>query len=684
MEDEQYYAVKEFIKNFSHLKNSPIALYGIGPNSKAIIEQCSDFNIIGLLDASREGDTLFGKTILTIEEAFNIGIKAVIIIARISNVPLIYRRIEKFCQEMSIDVYDLNGSPLEASNVIKKDFSKYKSISESNLKAKIYNADIVSFDIFDTLLMRRCLYPKDVFELIGDDFLKRRVDAEVELSAEKQPNIYDIYDQLKLEDKPEYELLIEHELLIPRYKIAEMVTYAIQLDKSVWLTSDMYLTKEMILSILSKWNIKIESAHIIVSCEWGVSKKNGLFNKLRELAGEGRILHIGDNYESDVMSAKRYGIDDVFQIESAVSMLSDSHASELLNYDNSLSNRLAIGGFIAKELNDPFLFSETNGKFRISSNYDFAYSYVAPLLVRFYIWMSEKACELELDEILLGSRDGYIISKMHEVLKNKVNSPQMKYLYVSRAVATIAGIRSVEDIIHVARLNYSNTPKSMLSFRFHLSDDEIKEKKDCEGDEEYILRHTNEILRVASEVRKKYLKYIDSLEIDKSAKVGFFDFFSSGTCQKGLANVVPFELYGLYFIRALREKDYMPNTEIFAMFGALNGFEKNFYTAKEYVMLENILTSFEPTFAGVDDDGKMMFMPEHRTEVQFEHLKTIHRAILDYTTDVAHHVNIIGKSDIAIFDYILGFVNKENSLINTQLFESEMLVDEFANRNFNI
>jgi hypothetical protein len=183
-------------------------------------------------------------------------------------------------------------------------------------------------------------------------------------------------------------------------------------------------------------------------------------------------------------------------------------------------------------------------------------------------------------------------------------------------------------------------------------------------------------------VRKKYLHYMDSLDVDCGAKVGFFDFVSSGTCQKALANIAPWRLFGLYFIAVNHEADYKRDTEIDAMFGMLNVFVKSYHVMENYFFLENVLASFEPTLSGFDDDGKPMFIKESRSPLQLERLAEIHRGITEYAGASAVTLDALNKVDLNVPDLIFSFIDEKYCVIDAGCFSDEVLRDEFCNRKF--
>jgi FMN phosphatase YigB (HAD superfamily) len=703
-EEEKQYVLDSFAAHFGAFREKRIVIYGIGKNTRHIIEHFPGFNILGLMDETRTG-AIYGKTIVSKEEALAAGVEIIVIVARAGNVRIIHRRIAAFCDAHSVRVYDINGNPLRASRSETKTFDagKYRDISAEVLRKKTENADVVSFDVFDTLVMRRTLYPQDIFRLaesrIGemagdlcDRFVDARAGAETELYGEgENPSIHEIYDRMQknlgISDETKnmwktLELQTEEAYLIPRERMCREVRFVIESGKPVYFVSDMYLTADIIGGLLTGLGINVAPVHILVSCDHGVSKSTGLFGVLRGGVGSQRILHIGDNAEADERAAKLYGIDDTFHIESAASMLEDSYAAELLDYDNSLEHRLVIGEFIARKLNDPFLFSFTQGRFLVENDYDMAYSFIAPLLRKFWGWMTEKALELRLDYIFFTSRDGYILERISNIMRETTPElPETIYFYTARAIAVLAGLNSDDDILYAANLAYAGSPEEMLANRFRLAESDIQAREN-ESDEAYILRHREPIMAGAAAVRRNYLRYLDSLHIKKGARIGFFDFVSSGTCQKGLSNFTDLDLYGLYFLRFCDE--YKKDLKIWALCETENVYTDHFHLAGNYFFMENVLSSFEATLHDFDDSGRPVFGHESRTEKQLVSLREIHNALADYFRDTVTTWNRYGTVEVGLPDLLFHFLDDRYSMKLTDYFETEVLEDEFCNRCFKI
>ncbi|MGN1422428.1 MAG: HAD family hydrolase [Oscillospiraceae bacterium] len=189
----------------------------------------------------------------------------------------------------------------------------------------------VSFDIFDTLLVRPCLRPTDIFRLAGraagcsEAFtdLRRACEAAARREHSRSEDITtaDIYDVMRryLGLDPERaaeimraELECERALLRPRESMKRIFALAKQAGKTVIVISDMYLSEEFLGNILNGCGYDGYD-RLYVSSEYNAAKYSG---KLFKIAAEdmkkrgikpSEILHIGDNEYSDAEQARRRG-----------------------------------------------------------------------------------------------------------------------------------------------------------------------------------------------------------------------------------------------------------------------------------------------------------------------------------------------------------------------------------------
>ncbi len=177
------------------------------------------------------------------------------------------------------------------------------------------NVSVVSFDVFDTLIVRKGISsPADLFERINDsNFKQLRCEAEKKARKNKgniEITIEDIYNFL-----PQYDYSIEEEC---EYSICvanpEMLSFFDQCrleEKKLIIVSDMYYSRDVISRILKNAGYLIEDDSIYVSSEFKTTKKTGkLFQDVISNIGvfPRDVLHIGDDLISDYLMAKKVGI----------------------------------------------------------------------------------------------------------------------------------------------------------------------------------------------------------------------------------------------------------------------------------------------------------------------------------------------------------------------------------------
>lgn len=200
--------------------------------------------------------------------------------------------------------------------------------------------DIVSFDVFDTLLWRPFRRPKDLFLLLGDALgsegladrsLNARALAEARCRAERRARrrgatpevtLSDISEELCRElDVTESERIREAELNLEKKHLqphADTLAMIVNLHRAgipYALCSDMYLPSaaiaEIVRSAAARVGIDLPAPRaVLVSGELGTGKADDLFRFLAEQTkiDPSRIVHVGDNEISDVACARRHGL----------------------------------------------------------------------------------------------------------------------------------------------------------------------------------------------------------------------------------------------------------------------------------------------------------------------------------------------------------------------------------------
>lgn len=192
-------------------------------------------------------------------------------------------------------------------------FSEIKNKFEDNLRT----VDVVSFDVFDTLLLRKVINPVDVFEFMeielqAEGFFEARTCAERRargISKKAEVTLDEIYAYmpLRFSDLLNEEKEFERRSLVANPFAMDLYGLAKNAGKRVIAVSDMYLDKKFLKEILFEQGYR-EIAEIFVSSEVGLTKsEGGLFCAVaRNLNLNPRqFIHVGDNFKSDVKKSKR-------------------------------------------------------------------------------------------------------------------------------------------------------------------------------------------------------------------------------------------------------------------------------------------------------------------------------------------------------------------------------------------
>lgn len=317
---------------------------------------------------------------------------------------------------------------------------------------------VISFDIFDTLLVRPCLQPTDLLKLVGlrcgyeGNYLEMRRAAEKKARKEcpdEEISYDDIYVQFsdmfsftleEIEKFKSEELNVEKQYLYARQAMKQIFDFAVSIGKKVILVSDMYLPKQVIMEILDK-NGYIGFQQLFLSSEYGKMKSSGhLYDIVLEtLERDGikpnEILHMGDNERSDVLIPESKKIKAVF-IPRTNWLLRKNKKLSLLyeNMERKLDNSFLIGYSANLTFNDPFRPYHINTYF-YGSRYSAANMLFGPFFFAFVKWMTEDCIQNEIDTLCMVYRDGYLPEKIFDHIKKYYkNAPQISRLYLTRAM----------------------------------------------------------------------------------------------------------------------------------------------------------------------------------------------------------------------------------------------------------
>lgn len=505
------------------------------------------------------------------------------------------------------------------------------SVGYEDVKKAIERHEYVSFDLFDTLVMRRVLTPADIFEcavrrlhipdMRGRQLIQARVAVEKEAKALK--NIDEIYDEMagrchlskdEKETIKQAEFATEKENIVGRKKCVSLLEYARSLGKKIYILTDMYYEKADLKILCDQAGVPVEEDEIISSCEIKLTKEEGSAYKfLIDVAGGNHkaILHIGDNPVSDQKNAERWDIDAI-RILSSYEMLVHSSMVSLLSDTLRYEKRCALGLLVAELFNDPFALNGTKGKVVVSGYKDTGYVF-GMIFYSFCRWMIEEAGKQGIELMVLPGRDGYLIKKLLDIL-----NPPFRYTYIaaSRRCYELASLSSEQDIRYIVEnTNFKGSVKEMIFSRY-----DIERPNTCTDSELATI-----ILKEAAVQRKYLLDYFKSQGINGNCKMGVFDCVASGTVQTYLEKLLGTKMKGFYFgIKLPLQK----SVSAMSAFGTLTDYEVRSAVLEHYLLLENMLAAMSGTLIRLE--GKKMIFEDN---VPSDKLPEIQEGILRFAQD---------------------------------------------------
>lgn len=669
---EQRLVIDTFQKSFDSQKNCQIVLYGIGKNTEAVLYGTEGFQFVGLMDQAATGQMVYGQKVLSDAEVIAIH-PMIIIIARQSVVNIIYKRIQYLSLEYGIPIYDFQGNMLgQTSLAYGNESLPYWDVSEQDLIKRIDENEIISFDIFDTLLMRKVLIPTDVFDIVEIRLKEQGYEypfADMRLRAEQEleyPDIDDIYKKMQelydlnstlIERMKELECTVDISLLMRREKMCQIFDMAVAKGKQVYLLSDMYYPSNYLQRLLQQNRISGYKG-LFVSCDVKKEKSDGaLYQYFLEYVGVGRSLHIGDNRRVDIEMARKNGLD-AYQIYSAYELLMASAMQDILSDVNTLQKRCIVGLIISRIFNNPFALYGSKGYFRINDIGDVGYCFVAPMLNEFTDWFISQVKENRIQQVLFPSRDGYLVKKIYE-MKADCNAETV-YFRASRRAVTVAGIYDKSDIEKIASRRYNGRYADYLRSRFGIDMSPIDERRDNvigsvqDSEVQQLLAdYEDKILQNAKVERIQYLKYLSTMGILTDKRQALFDCVAGGTIQYYLTKLLQQNLLGIYFATVNLPNDmYAANTaSIRTAYGNMESYTVHNQFEKYYLFLEAVLVDSMPTFSHISFDGDELYEQESGRN-NYDEIEKLQKAVLEYVADYeelfprGYHENLRGFVDM--------------------------------------
>jgi|GEM_PF-791470 len=516
-----------------------------------------------------------------------------------------------------IVIMPLQNSDEEQNDIFHKE-EPYESWKRINLKANQYNdftlnaqasklyierfksliesKEVISFDIFDTLIERNFLHPHAIFEYvekiakqeeqISFDFALLRIEAELEARKEckaQEITLDEIYETLmyhstipkKLCDYLKAkELELEKKSLQVKSLGKELFDIAKASNKELLLISDMYLPKAFVMELLSDLGFEIESQDFYLSGEEKLTKHHGgLYTKIakeREIDSS-QWLHVGDNLHSDIHMPTTMGID-TFYLRNASKGLQQQYAQVDIETSSLSLEASSIYGTLAHRL---YSANEAPSlSFYSGDPYRIGYETLGVLFVGFLNFLMRLLQTKEYSKIFFVSRDGCYLQIIYDTLR-KINPklPPSHYLLSSRAMMYSSSLVDKESISYVANKDYfPTTLKHLLEVRFNFDEemferskaqlkkfgfvsfeDEVKQDNNHQNYVDFVLSQKSSIIANNAHHQENFIEYIQELGVDESSLI--VDIGYAGSLQKTLLTLTKQKIDALYFVTNSKVKE---------------------------------------------------------------------------------------------------------------------------------
>lgn len=281
-----------------------------------------------------------------------------------------------------------------------------------------------TFDIFDTLIARRCVEPKNIFvemeeQLKVPGFAKMRLTAERNI-ASSEYDFDDIYQELIKTfgvDPQAAEYLQAQEV---EYELKNVIGIRENLEKiqdGDILITDMYLPRAVILKLLKKAGLNKQVGLIISN---GGKSTGEVWKQLNAKIEVDQ--HLGDNLESDVKSAMKNGI-------YANHFSASQFSAEEVNFLHDGLGQLAR---ILRELRLRSISSNTSNQaneqilLQINRN--------IPILLILSVRLKQACKDKNINKLLFSSRDCFYLSELFQILNDRCGwKIPSEYFYTSRS-----------------------------------------------------------------------------------------------------------------------------------------------------------------------------------------------------------------------------------------------------------
>jgi glycosyltransferase involved in cell wall biosynthesis/FMN phosphatase YigB (HAD superfamily) len=540
-------------------------------------------------------------------------------------------------------------------------------------------AAIISFDIFDTLLIRPWISPGNLFAFMEDivfarhglsGFAASRQEAE-RLARMGQASgdvgieaIYHSFAALcgnaALANKiRELEESLECRLLMPRPDVCAAARQLKESGKRIVLASDMYLSKDFLQDTLRAKQVDFYDA-LYVSSDLGLRKDRGdMWPEIskRENTPAEKWQHVGDNEHSDLQIPLDAGYPHPVHVMRSADlfMLFNEDAGNWIRPDiwqeglhlGLLANRFFIPGLSTAPISQDV----QERSIEINSLQDFGYAAFGPALASFMAWLIREARNDGINQLLYASREGHLLKQAHDLISRHIQIPAGEYFLCSRRAAVFASIREPASIDTMLGAHFKGSFGDFLRMRLGIEDlapyrarlgdercdtpGELPEQ--TEAYRQNLLACGDLLEKAASLERVAYENHARQIIGDQRAAL--VDIGYSGTIQRALNRFLSNIAGGYYFVTVEKAAEIERDGHFAkGCFGHhINAFHSDIPLYQFSLLSEAILTAPHGQlirFEAHGTDTTPRFKAPGLAQEHFADIDQMHQGALQYLSDV--------------------------------------------------
>ncbi len=496
---------------------------------------------------------------------------------------------------------------------------KYKYQIRRHEKAILKGeCSLVSFDVFDTVVVRQSGLPESIFMEVQEcikksnetfsskfknHFVQIRQDAEAAARSEsghEDIRFDEIYTWMskkyrlskKLNSKlMQWELQAEKASIQPHPYIVNLIKKLREKKQRIIFVSDMYLSKDFIKELLIKAGAYQKGDGLYVSSEHRVFKCTGKLYEIvleKEQCRAQDIYHIGDNFYSDVLMSRKCRIKGVY--------LSQAFFKRYEKLWLKGESKRKVSKLIFQRMAGASRLARLNmGHHKPVKEvlYHIGAQVAGPIIYSYVLWILTKAKRSRIKRLYFLARDGQILFEIAKIIKEQRGIEiELKYLYVSRQAWFLPAVTEINEkslnrwalynlpylTLRIVARRLSLNPQWLLTQfkeRFNTIADVDDRLSEQQIEEVACLFKTQvvskEILKRSAQLRKKAFAYFSQEGLCDEISWAIVDIGWQGNLQYALKTILEYEMgckkivKGFYLgLTDENEANYTPSNRYYA------------------------------------------------------------------------------------------------------------------------